>query len=147
MLPEVRLHPVVEIDPQHLGRVDAMIDDPAVGVVLVVIVNRELRIPDASEALLRDWEAHAANAARQGTHPFHAPGYGVLVGRIENHAKEAGRRMPAALAQVLDDHGPLVRSEREATKLADRLDAGMKKRDELLERAGDRLSSAARQST
>ena len=103
-------------------------------------VNRELRIPDASEALLRDWEAHAADAARQGTHPFHAPGYPELVGRIENHAKEAGRRMPAALAQVLDDHGPLVRSEREATKLADRLDACMKKRDELLERAGDRLS-------
>ena len=103
-------------------------------------VNRDLRIPDASEALLRDWEAHAADAARQGTHPFHAPGYPELVGRIENHAKEAGKRMPAALAQVLDDHRPLVRSEREATKLADRLDACMKKRDELLERAGDRLS-------
>ena len=66
--------------------------------------------------------------------------YPELVGRIENHAKEAGGRMPAALAQVLDDHRPLVRSEREATKLADRLDACMKKRDELLERAGDRLS-------
>ena len=103
-------------------------------------VNRELRIPDASEALLRDWEAHAADAAREGAHPFHAPGYPELVGRIENHAKEAGGRMPAALAQVLDDHRPLVRSEREATKLADRLDACMKKRDELLERAGDRLS-------
>ena len=103
-------------------------------------VNRELRIPDASEALLRDWEAHAAAAAREGIHPFHAPGYPELVGRIENHAKEAGGRMPAALAQVLDDHRPLVRSEREATKLADRLDACMKKRDELLERAGDRLS-------
>ena len=38
MLPEIGLHPVVEIDPQHLGRVNTMIDDPAVGVVLVVIV-------------------------------------------------------------------------------------------------------------
>ena len=49
--------------------------------------------------------------------------------------------MPAPLARVLEEHKPLVRSEREAGKLAGRLDACLEKRDALLERAKQKLFS------
>ena len=96
---------------------------------------REIVIHNASERLLRDWEEHAGAAEREGLHPFHAPGYGALLDRIRDHEEKAGKRMPAPLARVLEEHEPLLRSEREARKLADRLDACLEKRDALLERA------------
>jgi len=98
-------------------------------------LGRELRIPDASEALLRGWEAHANAAAKEGIHPFYGPGYGELAGRIRDHAKEAGEKLPAPLARVLEAHRPLVRAEREAGRRAGQLDACLEKRDALLERA------------
>ena len=105
-------------------------------------LNGELRIHDASEELLRDWQAHAEAAEREGIHPFHAPGYGDLVERIESHAGEAGKRTPAVLAQALKDHARLDVSWREARGLRDRLDACTGKRDELLDRAGEGRRSA-----
>ena len=101
---------------------------------------RELRIHDASERLLRDWEEHAGAAAGKGLHPFHAPGYDALLDRIRDHEREAGERLPAPLARVLEEHKPLVRSERAAGKLAGRLDACLEKRDALLERAKQKLA-------
>ena len=71
-------------------------------------VNRELRIPDASEALLRDWEAHAADAARQGTHPFHAPGYGGWQAATD---KDRPRRCPPwTPPRLTSSHRPLSRN-------------------------------------
>ena len=105
-----------------------------------VALVRELRIHDASETLMRDWAEHAGAAAGEGLHPFHAPGYDALLDRIRDHEREAGKRMPAPLAQVLEEHKPLVRSEREAGKLAGRLDACLEKRDALLERAKQKLA-------
>ena len=102
-------------------------------------LGRELRIHDASERLLRDWTEHAGAAEREGLHPVHAPGYDALLDRIRDHEREAGKRMPAPLARVLEEHEPLVRAEREARKLAGRLDACLEKRDALLERAKRRL--------
>ena len=104
-----------------------------------VALGRELRIHDASERLLRDWAEHAGAAAEEGLHPFHAPGYDPLLDRIRDHEREAGKRMPAPLARVLEEHEPLVRAEREARKLAGRLDACLAKRDALLERAERKL--------
>ena len=106
-----------------------------------VALVRELRIHDASETLLRDWAEHAGAAAGEGLHPFHAPGYDALLDRIRDHEREAGKRMPAPLAQVLEEHKPLVRADREARKLAGRLDACLEKRDALLERAKQKLFS------
>ena len=106
-----------------------------------VALVRELRIHDASERLLRDWAEHAGAAAGEGLHPFHAPGYDALLDRIRDHEREAGKRMPAPLAQVLEEHEPLVRAEREASKLVRRLDACLAKRDTLLERAEKKLFS------
>ena len=105
------------------------------------VLRRELRIHDASETLLRDWAEHADAAAEEGLHPFHAPGYDALLERIRDHEREAGKRMPAPLARVLEEHEPLVRAEREARKLAGRLDACLEKRDALLERAKQKLFS------
>ncbi|MDE0390686.1 MAG: relaxase domain-containing protein [Rhodospirillales bacterium] len=102
---------------------------------------RELVTHDASERLLRDWEAHAGAAAEEGLHPYHAPGYDALLDRIQDHEKKAGKRMPAPLARALEEHEPLVRSAPEARKLAGRLDACLEKRDALLERAERKLSS------
>ena len=102
---------------------------------------REIVIHSASERLLRDWEAHAGATAEKGLHPFHAPGYDALLDRIRDHEEKAGKRMPAPLARVLEEHEPLVRSEREARRLAGRLDACLEKRDALLERAERKLSS------
>ena len=82
---------------------------------------------------------HAGAAAGEGLHPFHAPGYDALLDRIRDHEREAGKRMPAPLAQVLEEHEPLVRAEREAGKLAGRLDACLAKRGALLERAEQKL--------
>ena len=101
----------------------------------------EIVTHDASERLLRDWEAHAGAAKGEGLHPYHAPGYEALLDRIQDHEEKAGERMPAPLARVLEEHEPLVRSEREARKLAGRLDACLEKRDALLERAERKLSS------
>ena len=106
-----------------------------------VALVRELRIHDASETLLRDWAEHAGAAAEEGLHPFHAPGYDALLDRIRDHEREAGKRMPAPLARVLEEHEPLVRADREARKLAGRLDACLEKRDALLERAKQKLFS------
>ena len=106
-----------------------------------VALVRELRIHDASERLLRDWAEHAGAAAGEGLHPFHAPGYDAFLERIRDHEREAGKRMPAPLAQVLEEHEPLVRADREARKLAGRLDACLEKRDALLERAKQKLFS------
>ena len=106
-----------------------------------VALVRELRIHDASETLLRDWAEHAGAAAGEGLHPFHAPGYDALLDRIRDHEREAGKRMPAPLAQVLEEHEPLVRADREARKLTGRLDACLAKRDALLERAKQKLFS------
>ena len=107
-----------------------------------VALVRELRIHDASETLLRDWAEHAGAAAEEGLHPFHAPGYDALLDRIRDHdEREAGKRMPAPLAGVLEEHEPLVRADREARKLAGRLDACLEKRDALLERAKQKLFS------
>ena len=106
-----------------------------------VALVRELRIHDASETLLRDWAEHAGAAAEEGLHPFHAPGYDALLDRIRDHEREAGKRMPAPLARVLEEHEPLVRADREARKLAGRLDACLAKRDALLERAKQKLFS------
>ena len=106
-----------------------------------VALVRELRIHDASETLLRDWAEHAGAAAGEGLHPFHAPGYDALLARIRDHEREAGKRMPAPLAGVLEEHEPLVRADREARKLAGRLDACLAKRDALLERAEKKLFS------
>ena len=100
---------------------------------------RELRIHDASERLLRDWAEHADAAAREELHPFHVPGYDALLDRIRDHEGEAGERMPAPLGRVLEEHEPLVRADREARRLAGRLDACLEKRDALLERAEQRL--------
>ena len=105
-----------------------------------VALVRELRIHDASGRLLRDWKEHTGAAAGEGLHPFHAPGYDALLDRIRDHEREAGKRMPAPLARVLEEHEPLVRSEREAGKLAGRLDAYLEKRDALLERAKQKLA-------
>ena len=105
-----------------------------------VALVRELRIHDASETLMRDWAEHAGAAAGEGLHPFHAPGYDALLDRIRDHEREAGKRMPAPLARVLEEHKALVRSEREAGKLAGRLDACLEKRDALLERAKQKLA-------
>ena len=105
-------------------------------------LRRELRTHDTSEGLRRDWEAHADAAEREGTHPFHMTGYGELVDRIEVYAKEAGKRMPPALARVREDHDRLASSWREARGLRDWLDDCTGKRDELLDRAGDRRRSA-----
>ena len=104
-----------------------------------VALAREIVIHSASERLLRDWEAHAVAAAEKGLHPYHAPGYDALLDRIRDHEEKAGKRMPAPLARVLEEHEPLVRSEREARKLAGRLDACLEKRDALLERAERKL--------
>ena len=104
-------------------------------------LGRELRIHDASGRLLRDWAEHAGAAAEEGIHPFHAPGYDALLDRIRDHEREAGKRMPAPLARVLEEHEPLIRAEREARKLAGRLDACLAKRDALLERAKQKLFS------
>ena len=104
-----------------------------------VALVRELRIHDASERLLRDWAEHAGAAAGEGLHPFHAPGYDALLDRIRDHEREAGKRMSAPLARVLEEHEPLVRADREARKLAGRLDACLAKRDTLLERAKQKL--------
>ena len=98
-----------------------------------------LPVHDASQGLLSDWDAHVDTARQEGIHPFHASGYGELVERIRSHAREAGANMPAPLAQVLKDHDPLVRAEREANKLADRLGACMERRDRLLQRAERKL--------
>ena len=106
-----------------------------------VALVRELRIHDASETLLRDWAEHAGAAAEEGLHPFHAPGYDALLDRIRDHEREVGKRMPAPLAQVLEEHEPLVRADREASKLVRRLDACLEKRDALLERAKQKLFS------
>ena len=106
-----------------------------------VALVRELRIHDASETLLRDWAEHAGAAAEEGLHPFHAPGYDALLDRIRDHEREVGKRMPAPLARVLEEHEPLVRADREARKLAGRLDACLEKRDALLERAKQKLFS------
>ena len=106
-----------------------------------VALGRELRIHDASERLLRDWAEHAGAAAGEGLHPFHAPGYDALLARIRDHEREAGKRMSAPLARVLEEHKPLVRADREARKLAGRLDACLEKRDALLERAKQKLFS------
>ena len=106
-----------------------------------VALVRELRIHDASERLLRDWAEHAGAAAEEGLHPFHAPGYDALLDRIRDHEREVGKRMPAPLARVLEEHEPLVRADREARKLAGRLDACLEKRDALLERAKQKLFS------
>ena len=104
-----------------------------------VALVREFRVHDASETLLRDWAEHAGAAAEEGLHPFHAPGYDALLDRIRDHEREVGKRMPAPLAQVLEEHEPLVRADREASKLAGRLDACLEKRDALLERAKQKL--------
>ena len=104
-------------------------------------LGRVLRIHDASETLRRDWAEHVGAAEREGVHPYHAPGYDEFVERIRDHAREAGKRMPAPLARVLKEHKPLVRAEREAGKLARRLDACLDKRDALLKRAGQELGS------
>ena len=96
-------------------------------------------VHDASQGLLSDWNAHADAARQEGIHPFHASGYGELVERIRSHAREAGANLPAPLASVLQDHDPLVRAEREANKLADRLGACMERRDRLLDRAERKL--------
>ena len=96
-------------------------------------------VHDASQGLLSDWNAHADAARQEGIHPFHASGYGELVERIRSHAREAVANLPAPLASVLQDHDPLVRAEREANKLAGRLDACMERRDKLLERAERKL--------
>ena len=106
-----------------------------------VALVRELRIHDASETLLRDWAEHAGGAAEEGLHPFHAPGYDALLERIRDHEREAGKRMSAPLARVLEEHEPLVRADREARKLVRRLDACLEKRDALLERAKQKLFS------
>ena len=79
-----------------------------------VALGRELRIHDASGRLLRDWAEHAGAAAEEGLHPFHAPGYDALLDRIRDHEREAGKRMSAPLAGVLEEHEPLVRADREA---------------------------------
>ena len=100
---------------------------------------REIVIHDASERLLRDWEEHAGAAEREGLHPYHAPGYDALLDRIRDHEEKAGERMPAPLARVLEEHESLVPTEREARKLAGRLDACLEKRDALLERAERKL--------
>ena len=100
---------------------------------------REFQVLDASGRLLRDWAEHAGAAAEEGIHPFHAPGYDALLDRIRDHEREAGKRMPAPLARVLEEHEPPVRAEREAGKLAGRLDACLAKRDALLERAERKL--------
>ena len=104
-----------------------------------VALVREFRVHDASETLLRDWAEHADAAAGKGLHPFHAPGYDALLDRIRDHEGKAGERLPAPLARVLEEHGALVRSEREARKLTGRLDACLEKRDALLERAKQKL--------
>ena len=104
------------------------------------VLRRELRIHDASETLLRDWEEHAGAAAGKGLHPFHAPGYDALLDRIRDHEGKAGERLPAPLARVLEEHEPLVRADREARKLAGRLDACLAKREALLERAKQKLA-------
>ena len=104
-------------------------------------LGRELRMHDASETLLRDWAEHAGAAAEEGLHPFHAPGYDAFLERIRDHEREAAKRMPAPLARVLEEHKPLVRAEREARKLAGRLDACLAKRDALLERVEKKLFS------
>ena len=104
------------------------------------VLRRELRIHDASETLLRDWEEHAGAAAGKGLHPFHAPGYDALLDRIRDHEGKAGERLPAPLARVLEEHEPLVRADREARKLAGRLDACLEKREALLERAKQKLA-------
>ena len=106
-----------------------------------VALVREFRVHDASETLLRDWAEHAGAAAGEGLHPFHAPGYDALLDRIRDHEREAGKRMPAPLARVLEEHEPLVRADREARKLTGRLDACLEKRDALLERAEKKLFS------
>ena len=106
-----------------------------------VALVREFRVHDASETLLRDWAEHAGAAAEEGIDPFHAPGYDALLDRIRDHEREAGKRMPAPLARVLEEHKPLVRADREARKLAGRLDACLEKRDALLERAKQKLFS------
>ena len=107
-----------------------------------VALVRELRIHDASETLMRDWAEHAGAAAGEGLHRFHAPGYDALLDRIRDHdEREVGKRMPAPLAGVLEEHEPLVRADREARKLAGRLDACLEKRDALLERAKQKLFS------
>lgn len=100
---------------------------------------RELRIHDASERLLRDWAEHADAAAEEGLHPFHVPGYDALLDRIRDHEGKAGERMPAPLGRVLEEHEALVRTDREARRLAGRLDACLEKRDALLERAERKL--------
>ena len=91
--------------------------------------------------MLRDWAEHAGAAAGEGLHPFHAPGYDAFLARIRDHERVAGKRMPAPLAGVLEEHEPLVRADREARKLAGRLDACLEKRDALLERAKQKLFS------
>ena len=106
-----------------------------------VALVREFRVHDASETLLPDWAEHAGAAAGEGLHPFHAPGYDALLDRIRDHEREAGKRMPAPLARVLEEHEPLVRADREARKLTGRLDACLEKRDALLERAEKKLFS------
>ena len=106
-----------------------------------VALVREFRVHDASETLLRDWAEHAGAAAGEGLHPFHAPGYDALLDRIRDHEREAGERLPAPLARVLEEHEPLVRADREARKLTGRLDACLEKRDALLERAEKKLFS------
>ena len=103
------------------------------------LLRRELRIHDTSEELLRGWRAHAGAAEREGIHPFHAAGYGGLVERIGSHAREAGDRIPPALARVLRDHGPLERAGREARRFARRLDDCIARREDLLRRAEAKL--------
>ncbi len=104
-------------------------------------LGRVLRIHDVSETLLRDWAEHVGAAEREGVHAFHAPGYDGFVERIRDQAREAGKRMPAPLARVLKEHKPLVRAEREAGKLARRLDTCLDKRDALLKQAEQKLGS------
>ena len=78
-------------------------------------------------ALDRDEQRELLEAVRQvrallleGVHPFHVPGYGEFIEGIQSNA----------------------RAEREATKLADRLDTCMERRDRLLERAESKLRSS-----
>ena len=96
---------------------------------------------DWYQHLRQSWAEHAGAAAGERIHPFHAPGYDALLERIRDHEREAGKRMPALLARVLEEHKPLVRADREARKLARRLDACLDKRDGLLERAEQKLFS------
>ena len=106
------------------------------------VLRAALHTHDVSQVLLREWEAHAEGAQRRGVHPFNARGYDDLVTSIGKHAREAGARLPAPLAGVLEAHEPLVRTEREAEKLASRIDDCLRRREEVLQRAHEELMSS-----